>query len=252
MALITEYFKIIRDGELVGTATDLDFARYIPESRRVHICQALSGQYAMADNVFYHDDWMLPVDPESYLDYTDAKVISIPKTEYDILQRAEEGIVKNETVKIPGEEISKKLSETGAVTLDVVRSSKLHQLSAACAKAIENGFSLVLSDGASHHFSMTSNDQLNLLEMEMSLAANGDSVPYHADGELTQYYGEADAKDILAASKRWKQYNLAYYNSLKNWISHLTDLETIDGITYESDIPEEYCSAVLIDLTSNF
>ena len=252
MAYIKEWFKVIKDGEFIGAVTEQSFARYSERSGRVHICQAIEGEYVIVNDRYYHDDWMLPVNPKSYMDYEKATVISINKKEYDILVAGEDAPVKNETAEIPAEEISKKVSETEEITVEFVREKKLKELSAMCNKAIEDGFSLVLSDGASHHFSMTSNDQLNLLEMEMSLAANGDSVPYHADGELTQYYGEADAKDILAASKRWKQYNLAYYNSLKNWISHLTDLETIDGITYESDIPEEYCSAVLIDLTSNF
>lgn len=251
MAYIKEWFKVIKDGEIVGAITEQSFARYSEKSGRIHICKAIEGQYAILNDRYFHDDWMLPINPESYMDYEEATVISISEKEYDILSAGGEMPVENETVKIPAEENVKKLSETEEVTVEFIRNKKLKELSSACEKDIENGFSLVLSDGASHHFSMTQNDQLNMMNLQLALYGGRDLI-YHADGELTQFYSGADAMDILEGASRWSQYNRARYNSLKNWINNLTDIQLIDSITYDSDIPEEYCSTVLLTLSENF
>ena len=67
-----------------------------------------------------------------------------------------------------------------------------------------------------------------------------------------QFYSQEDAQDILIGANKWRSYNQALYNSLKNWINNLTDIETINKITYDSSIPEEYCSVVLLSLSENF
>ena len=251
MAYIKEWFKVIKDGEFIGAVTELSFARYSEQSGRVHICQAIEGEYAVVNDRYFHDSWMLPVNPKSYMDYEEAEVVSIGEKEYDILTAGEEAPVKNETAEIPAEEISKKVSETEEITAEFVRGRKLKELSAACKTAIEDGFSLVLSDGAPHHFSMSIQDQMNLIDLQRALDLNEDPV-YHADGELMQFYSQEDAQDILIGANKWRTYNQALYNSLKNWINNLTDIEQIDEITYESSIPEEYCSVVLLSLTENF
>lgn len=251
MAYIKEWFKVIKDGEFIGAVTEQSFARYSERSGRVHICQAIDGEYVIVNDRYFHDDWMLPVNPKSYMDYEEATVVSIDEKEYDILVAGEEPPVKNETVEIPAEEISKKVSETEEITVEFVREKKLKELSATCEKAIEDGFSLVLSDGASHHFSMSIPDQLNLTNLQRALDSGEDPI-YHADGELMQFYSQEDAQDILIGANKWRTYNQALYNSLKNWINNLTDIETINEITYDSSIPEEYCSVVLLSLSENF
>lgn len=258
MALINEWFKVIKDGKLIGLATDQNFARYSENGGRVHICNALNGQYILANDNFYHDDWMLPIDPNSYLTYENATVVSISKAEYDILSEKEDTDSDAELVEAKEadpensrEDIFRKPSEEETATVEYVRDKKLNELKDICEKEIANGFSLVLSDGASHHFSMTAEDQLNMQEMQIALLTDSGTVPYHADGELTQYYSEEDIRAILRAATQWKHYNLAYYNSLKNWIGHLSNIEEIASVTYESDIPEEYCTEVLISLVES-
>lgn len=251
MAYIKEWFKVIKDGKFVGAVTEQSFARYSERSGRVHICKAIEGEYVVVNDRYFHDDWMLPVNPKSYMDYEEATVVSIGEKEYNILVAGEEPPVKNEIVKIPAEEISKKVSETDEVTVEFIREKKLKELSATCEKAIEDGFSLVLSDGASHHFSMSIPDQLNLANLQRALDLCEDPI-YHADGELMQFYSQEDAQDILIGANKWRAYNQALYNSLKNWINNLTDIETINKITYDSSIPEEYCSVVLLSLSENF
>lgn len=251
MAYIKEWFKVIKNGELIGVVTEQSFARYSEKSGRSHICQAVNGEYVILNDKYYHDDWMFPINAKSYIDYENATVISISKKEYDILSSGEEMPVKNEIVKNPAEEILEKVSENEEVTIDFVRAKKFKELRHACTEAIEKGFDLMLADGLIHHFSMTDHDQLNLLQMEIELNNGSNDILYHADNELMQYFGIDDVQYILSAAKRWKDTNLALFNSLKNWINNLHDLETIDSITYDSEIPEMYRSEILKTLLYN-
>lgn len=252
MAIIAEWFKVICKDQFIGAVTDQSFARYSEKSGRVHICRAIDGQYIIVNDRYYRDSWMLPVSPDSPVEYELATVVSIPESEYDILSR-NTSLPKTET-PVLDTGVSEKSADpknTDIPTINFVRKRKLEELSAECRKSIEDGFSLVLSDGASHHFSMSIPDQLNLVNLQRALDSNEDPV-YHADGELMQFYSREDAQDILIGANKWTTYNQALYNSLKNWINNLTDIETIDKITYDSSIPEEYCSVVLTTLSDNF
>jgi len=253
MAYIAEWFKVIRDDKLLGVVTDQSFARYSVKSGRLHICKAIDGQYLFLNDRLYRDDWMLPLDPEAPVKYESATVISISEKEYDILNKVDVSEPVNISDLPVGEPdiVEKVPKETEKVTIEFVRERKLKELSEVCQTTIENGFSLVLSDGASHHFSLSREDQLNLVDLQRALNLNDDLI-YHADGELMQFYSQEDALDILIGAKKWKNYNLTLYNSYKNWINSIGDISVIDSITYESEIPDEYCTAVLEHLTENF
>lgn len=255
MAYIAEWFKVIQEGKLLGVATDQNFARYSPAGRRVHICKALVGQYLVLNDRFYRDDWMLPLDPNSPVEYENATVISIKEKEYDILSKMDvtEPVRMEYLYLDEGEENipEKAPKETDIATIDYVRKRKVDRLSAECRKSIESGFSLVLSDEAEHHFSLTTQDQINLIGLQQALA-DGNDMTYHADGELEQFYSEEDARLILSAARKWKNYNVALFNSLKNWVNHLTNFDEIEAVTYDSEIPDEYCTLVLEHMTDNF
>ena len=254
MAFITEWFKVIKDGSFIGAVTDQSFARYSSESGRVHICKAIDGQYLFLNDKYYRDDWMLPLDPSSYVEYEDAKVISISKKEYDILVDPDtdksEPLNSKNLIDSEKEPFVPTPKEEDIATVEAVRERKIKELSAICEKIIENGFSLVLSDGASHHFSMSFEDQINLINLELALERHEDVI-YHADGELAQYYSEEDARSIVSGAHMWSQYNRALFNSFKNWINNIDDIYTINAITYESDIPDEYCTVALQTLIEN-
>lgn len=254
MALIMEWFKVTQEDKFVGAVTEQSFARYSPKSGRIHICKAIDGQYVVVDGKYYRDEWMLPLDPDSYAEWEPATVTSISEKEYNLLVNTPSGepIKTKRLINTDTEESVKKApKESEIATIGYVRKRKLKQLSDICNAMIENGFDLVLSDGVSHHFSLTLQDQLNLMDLQRALDEGNDLV-YHADDELTQFYREEDALDILTGASKWKQYNMALYNSLKNWINSIEDISVIDAISYDSEIPEEYCSIVLQSLTENF
>ncbi len=253
MAQYKEWFKVIQNGTLVGVTTNECFARYSAKSKRIHICDAINGQYVVLKDKYYHDAWMLPIDPNARLEYEDAQVIGITEKEYDMLNSPlpETAVELVDHPDISEEKAEQRPTENDLATLAFVRKNKIKALSAACEQAIEDGFDIALSDGAKHHFSLTAHDQFNLMTLKAALDADDDLI-YHADGELMQYYSSEDAQAILIGATRWKDYNLAVYNSMKHWINNLEDISVIDAITYDSEIPDEYTTVVLQSLAENF
>ena len=130
-------------------------------------------------------------------------------------------------------------------TIEAVRKLKLQELSNICNQTIENGFDTILSDNISHHFSLTTQDQLNLISIGQ-MAANGmEMIPYHADGEICKFYSPDDINNIIEAATQYKIYHTTYYNALKNYVNSLDDINTIQQIEYGVVLPIEYQSDVL-------
>ena len=144
-----------------------------------------------------------------------------------------------------------KLIEIGFITdndISAVQQAKISEMSESCNSVIVNGFDVVLSDGVSHHFSLTEQDQLNLITLQSDVASGAESIPYHIDGELCEYYSVEDITKIISTARSFKMYNITYFNSLKYYISSLTNISEINNIVYGIEIPEEYKSDVLKSL----
>ena len=112
-----------------------------------------------------------------------------------------------------------------------------------CRTTIEAGFDLILR-GETHHFSLTTQDQLNLMSLNLT-AQTEELIPYHADGEEVTFYTAEEINQIIAAAAAHKNYQLAYYNSLKVYINALDNMEDIAAVAYGTPIPDEYKSDVL-------
>ena len=112
-----------------------------------------------------------------------------------------------------------------------------------CRATIEAGFDLIIR-GETAHFSLTTQDQLNLMNLNL-MAQTEELIPYHADGEECIFYTADEINQIVAAAASFKNYQLAYYNALKTYINELDTIEAIATIEYGTPIPDEYKSDVL-------
>ena len=119
-------------------------------------------------------------------------------------------------------------------------------MSYACRIAIENGFDLELR-GEMHHFSLTTQDQLNLMSLS-TMTQTQSLIPYHADGEECTFYTAEEINQIINAAASFKNYQIAYHNALKTYINALDTIEAIAAITYGTPIPDEYKTNVLMVL----
>jgi hypothetical protein len=254
-----KYYKVIKDSEFIGVATDLDMRRFQKKHKIILCCGSDVVQYIQIDNVLYHDNWMLKASDE--VESFAATVIEIDADQYDILTLA---IEKNEEINIEdneptGNELSNNDNEATdtedsdketKITVDFVKEQKINEMEHVCTSTITNGFDITLSDGKQYHFSLTTQDQINLLTITSLINSGEENIIYHADGESCRYYEKDDILLILKTASDFKTYHTTYLNSLKSYIKSLRSINKISNITYGIEIPEKYQSDVLKELNN--
>ena len=134
--------------------------------------------------------------------------------------------------------------------LETIRAELIAAMSAACNAAIVGGVDVTLGDGNTYHYSLTAEDQINLISLQSMVAAGADAVPYHADGEACRYYSAADFTAIANAATAWVLYHQSYFNSLKQYILSMETTDELDAVTYGMEIPEAYRTEVLAQIMS--
>lgn len=240
------YYKLISGNTFVGVVTQSDFRVFQRKHNIVLACDEEQAQYVQLGDIFYRANWMVPVITDRVA-YETVEVIRIDKDEYDILYEA---IEKGEDVVVepeqtPSVEDTPPVDPNEEVTVEYVRTAKIAEMSVVCNKVIENGIDVMLSDGKIYHFSLTTQDQLNLITLQSMIAAGETMIPYHADGELCRYYAVEDITVVMDAATAHKTFHVTYFNSLKVYINALEDITAISAVQYGMNIPAEYQSDIL-------
>ena len=236
------YYKIILNAQIVGVATSESCFRFQEKHSMLLRTTVAKAEYIECANALYHALWMHPIKTDIY-NYEIADIISIGEQEYNILAP----VIEIEPVPIeddePEEPIVEPINPVNEITIEYVQQAKIKEMSAACRHTIEAGFDLVLR-GATHHFSLDTQDQLNLINLGAMTQAQS-LIPYHADGEECIFYTAAEINEIIDSANAFKIYHTTYYNALKIYINALETIEDIAAITYGVEIPEEYQTDVL-------
>ena len=235
-----QYYKLINDSTFIGVGSSADMRRYQRKHRILLGCDEQSAQYIQIDNTLYRADWMIPAD-ETTISFKQAKIIEIDENEYNTLKKASES---GENIEVTTPEPSDE------ITIEYVRSKKIAEMSHLCNLTITNGFDAILEDKQSHHFSLTTQDQLNLITLQSMILSGQTSVPYHADNEPCRFFSTADIQAVLTGATKHITYHESYFNSLKAYINSLDEIETVGGIEYGVDIPDDYQTEVLQTLLS--
>ena len=239
------YYKLISGTNIVGIGLSLDLRRFQKKHRIILLCNEESAQYIQYKDVLYHDNWMSPITTDTVA-YETAEVIKIDEQEYNTLKAAleteDEIVIEPET---PVEEEPEYVDPNEVITVDYVKGVKIAEMSNTCNKVITNGFDVVLSDGNSYHFSLTTQDQLNLITLSSMIASGETQIPYHADGELCRFYSAEDINIIITTATQFKTYQVSYFNALKAYIESMTDIGTLGAVVYGIEIPAEHQSDVL-------
>lgn len=112
--------------------------------------------------------------------------------------------------------------------IETIRTMKIEWLSSVCHNLIEKGIDV---DG--HHYSLSGNDQLELLRLE-SIAKLSPLTPiyYHADGEKYRVYSAKEFLNIVTKALTWITYHRIYFNLLKSEILEMTNAYDIIKINY--------------------
>lgn len=232
------YYKIYSGETFIGIATSSNFLTYQEQNNLLLTTNETMGQFVEYKGKLYRDSWMSPLPSHEY-NFEIAHITEISEEEYNIL---EQSIEKNEVIiiEIPQEEIPNQENSLINVTLEFVLNSKINEMSYECRKAIYAGFDVEWEDHTTSHFSMTEQDQLNLMELSTMIASGMPSLPYHADGEAAKFYTVEEAQKIINASTKHKMYHTSYFNCLKQYIQSLETIEEVAAITYGDTIPAEF------------
>lgn len=134
--------------------------------------------------------------------------------------------------------------EKNNLNIESLKLQKRQELSNTCNQTIINGIDVELSIGTKH-FSLTTEDQINLFGKQSQLLANAEQLEYHADGEECIYFSKEDMSKIIESAMAFVTYNTTYCNSLYLWLNSVKTKTELDAITYGADIPEEYQNEVL-------
>ena len=236
-----KYYKIILNLEIIGVGTSDNCLHFQSKHALLERTSDTLAEYIECNNLLYHASWMQPIKTNVY-PYEIADVIAIEEQEYNILAPA----IEDNPIPVEPQEpeiIIEPDNPVDEITTEFVRTAKLNSMSNACHQAIEAGIDIDIR-GAVHHFSLTTQDQLNLMSLSL-MAQTQDLIPYHADGEVSYFYTANEINQIITATNSHKTYHTTYYNALKNYINSLETIEEIAAITYGTPIPDEYKSEVL-------
>ena len=213
-----KYYKIIKNKEFIGVGTTLNLRRFQSKHQIILICDEAQVQYIQLGDVFYRANWMWPENTDS-VKYEVADVIRIEKDEYDLLVQAVE---TNEEIAIEEEPIAEVIPiVVENPTIDFVRYSKISELKRDCNKAIADGIDIKLSDGETRHFSMSLEDQINLLTMA-----------YLSDDSV---YPAEDMKIIIAETNAFKNCHITKFKQLKDRVNSLNTIEEISAVNYHEE-----------------
>ena len=241
-----KYYKLVEDNQIIGAVSSKNFIRLSPIMNSFLHCAEDEGEYISYEGKLYRATWMRPIQAQEA--YTMVQVLEISEEEYNAYAQAiamneiiEEEVEEEPLIELPEDPIEQN-------SIEFIRSSKINEMSYTCRNTIENGFDITLSDGEIHHFSLDTQDQLNLITLS-ALAETQDLIPYHADGEMCRFYAALEMKQIVAAATQFKMYHTTYYNALKAYINSLDNIGDIAAVTYGMELPQEFQSDVLKAIT---
>jgi len=250
------YYKIIKDNDtFITVITEKDFRKYQKANNILLVCDSKNAEYVRFGNILYRDkSWMPPVVKNDKYKYEEADIINITEEEYNALLSA---IKRNEEIKvITDEEIVEEVKEDIVeeekdITVDYVKNVKILDMSIECNKTITDGFDITLSDGNLYHFSLSMEDQINLLNINNTINTSNDKIIYHADGERCRYFSREDMKMIIDKALKFKTYHTTYFNGLKSYIQSLNDIIVINNITYGIKLPDKFTHVFLTEYEQN-
>jgi hypothetical protein len=205
------FYKILYKSNVIDVLNRLDYATYIKDINKFIITDKSSACCIVASNrhEFYHVHNLKY--PEG-IDLITVTLIEISETEYtdlctQLFQSNSDDVINS--------------------TLDILKDCKIKEMSTICHQNIVDGIQVPLSDERLHHFELTLEDQINLLEIKNQLDNGVNSVIYHETGKSCCEFSREDMYMIVNTYIKHKQFHLTQFNKLRD---HILSLETISEV----------------------
>jgi len=131
---------------------------------------------------------------------------------------------------------------------EFLREERLAEFQKACQDAIYKGIEVETSEGMKK-FSLTLQDQINLIVVRNLLDKGSSVIPYHADGEAIRLWSHDDVQKILQEADRHIAYHRVYFSLLREWIRRMSYPEFL-GIDYGVPLPDDLAKSMIGILAS--
>lgn len=220
------YYKIIKDGKVLDVVSSPIFLKFL-DNGTISIVDKNSAQgIAGSDGV-------------SVYSFKQVKhkrikaIVTIEKINEQEFSRLKDLLNSDQEVS----------ANTSA--LAVAKEETIKRLSNICKARITAGFSIVLSDGLSYDFKLTTEDQLNLMVIENQIATGTDVFLYHATDQPCKFFLKEDMLRIIQAFKSYTLYHTTYFNVAKQYIKSLESIESVQQFTYGTDV-SDYTDDIVI------
>lgn len=120
--------------------------------------------------------------------------------------------------------------------IDQIRSMKIANMSAICNQLITRGV-----DFNNEHYSLTSDDQINLMKLEsIATLSPSTQIFYHPDGGLCRAYSTEEILQLANLATMWIVYHTTYFNFTKAQLSQETDVEKIINFQYGDTLNDTF------------
>ena len=207
-------YKVIYENVIIDVLKEVRYAKYLTNSKRTIITNSTSANCIIASNRRdkYHVNGM------PYPKGCNLKTVSLIK------------ISEDEYIKLM-ETVTAEDNFVGQGILNM-KKAKIEEMRDVCNREILEGVSVVLSDNDVHHFTMSLEDQLNLLEIRYLIDNGQDIFIYHETNGANKEYHSNDMKLIINALFENKQKHLLHFNRLKQYITSLTNAESVSAVQY--------------------
>lgn len=226
-------YKIIRNDKVVDVIKHPKFIKFVASG---HIAMtdksSAQGVVGSDDNTLYCFTKTPPKNSNAIV----ASIYKINETEFNRLY----------SLLNSGESVSADDSALAKAKRD-----KLLMLSGNCNNKITSGFAIELSDGKLHNFRLTTEDQLNLMQIESQLLTGEEHFVYHSTNQPCKIYQKDDMYLIVRAFRKHVLYHTTYYNVAKQYINSLNDIEKINLFSYGIDVSEVVEDVVLKQILKN-
>lgn len=222
-------YKIISNGKVIDVVERSKFVRFLPFDHIALTDKTTAQGIVGSDNKTIY----------SFITGERFPIVSIEEINHNELERLR-GLLSS------GQEIF--ADET---TLANAKRLKIKALSDICKSKIIDGFTLKLSDGNTHSFRLTQEDQLNLTHIERQLAAGDINFVYHATNEPVKVYGKYDMDKVVKAFRKHVLYHTTYFNVAKQYIDTLADTEAVETFNYGADVSAMVRNPTLLQILTN-
>ena len=243
------YYKVICGNQFIGVGCTYDLRRFQRKHNVMLMSDEDNAQYIQIGEELYRDEWLLPA--TQGISFTAATVRVITQEEYNQLYQAIEDGGEVDVTDTEQETTPVAPDPVEEITLAYAKEKKIAEMSSTCNATIVRGVDVALSGNEVKHFSLTVEDQLNLISLQSMASSGNFLIPYHADGEECMYYTLEDFTAIVNAATTWKMYHESYFNNLKSWINRLESVADVGAIYYGISIPDEFLTDVMRDIINS-